>query len=213
MRIILLILCLIASSMSQNWKNSQYLCVEVDNVRDLITNALIPAIQFMIANSDSNEKKDFISVSEWARKLQSNYNAYHNGIITPKSKHMTTLYGGGNYDTSNPAYLDFKPGMEVDLHIKAIAFSPNKIVAALVDSLAVSDNNFKHITLGTTNPYKPKNSNDLFENIFGDGLSYVNENFAKYRGTLQKTEDEEFEKVYLWIFQTPIEIKGIYKAK
>ena len=74
---------------------------------------------------------------------------------------------GKNFYNKNSKILsNFKENEEVEVDILGIIIIPYKIAICIVKINIESDNKFPHITL-SVGTYKPKNSNDVLDILFG----------------------------------------------
>ena len=90
----------------------------------------------------------------------------------PNSIHITTLYiGKKGYIKNNKILNNFKEREEVEVNILGIIIIPYKIAICIIKTDILCDNEFPHITLSIGN-YKPKDSNDILEILFGKNGKY-----------------------------------------
>jgi hypothetical protein len=84
--------------------------------------------------------------------------------------HVTTLFiGNDKQKRLTESFKAFRPGHKSELNIVGYVIVPGKIITALCypdQSVIKIENKFPHMTLMTAK-WKPKNSNDLFEALFG----------------------------------------------
>jgi len=95
--------------------------------------------------------------------------------------HVTTLFiGNEKQKRATESFKSFRPGHKTELNIQGFVIVPNKIITAICfpdQSLIKVENKFPHMTL-MTGKWKPKNSNDLFEALFGS-KGKLKENYLK----------------------------------
>lgn len=163
-----------------------------------------------------DEKNDNIAF------IQNNKDTNKNNIQkwkNPNSIHITTLFMGKNFYNKNSKILsNFKENEEVEVDILGIIIIPYKIAICIVKINIESDNKFPHITL-SVGTYKPKNSNDVLEILFG--------NNGKYKEYYYKIIDDEEvnlikkdkinifeseEDIYIKLKNEKISIKGFQKG-
>ena len=90
----------------------------------------------------------------------------------PNSIHITTLFiGKKGYIKNNKILNNFKEREEVEVNILGIIIIPYKIAICIVKIDIFCDNEFPHITL-SIGDYKPKNSNDVLDILFGKNGKY-----------------------------------------
>ena len=84
--------------------------------------------------------------------------------------HVTTLFiGNDKQKRLTESFKTFRPGHKGEVNIVGYVIVPNKIITAICypdQSVIKIENKFPHMTL-MTGKWKPKNSNDLFEALFG----------------------------------------------
>jgi len=84
--------------------------------------------------------------------------------------HVTTLFiGNDKQKRLTESFKTFRPGHKGELSLVGYVIVPNKIITAICypdQSVIKIENKFPHMTL-MTGKWKPKNSNDLFEALFG----------------------------------------------
>ena len=90
----------------------------------------------------------------------------------PNSIHITTLFiGNKGYIKNNNILNNFKEDEEVKVNILGLIIIPYKIAICIVKIDIFCDNEFPHITL-SIGDYKPKNSNDVLDILFGKNGKY-----------------------------------------
>ena len=91
----------------------------------------------------------------------------------PKHFHITTLFRGKKgFNKEEEAYKEFEENKETLINIYGIVIIPFKIIIFIIKTNEKSVNKIPHITAAINGEYKAKNSNDVMENIFGEGKEY-----------------------------------------
>ena len=91
----------------------------------------------------------------------------------PKHFHITTLLRGKKgFNKEEEAYKEFEENKETLINIYGIVIIPFKIIIFIIKTNEKSVNKIPHITAAINGEYKAKNSNDVMENIFGEGKEY-----------------------------------------
>ena len=138
----------------------------------------------------------------------------------PKNFHITTLFRGKKgFDKEEEAYKEFEENKETLINVYGIVIIPLKIITFIIKTNEKSINKIPHITAAINGEFKAKNSNDVMENIFGEGKEYHNVYCKLMKGekfdlTVKGNafilgKNEEF---YFNIFKEPYQIKGNLKG-
>ncbi|HRP38035.1 MAG TPA: hypothetical protein PLS50_09595, partial [Candidatus Dojkabacteria bacterium] len=89
--------------------------------------------------------------------------------------HITSLFIGKDKKKKDTEYYtSFKPGHKMEIQLVGLVIVPNKIVTAICypdQSQIKIENRFPHMTL-MTGEWKPVDSNELLENLFGQSKPY-----------------------------------------
>jgi len=133
--------------------------------------------------------------------------------------HVTTLFiGNDKQKRATECFKSFRPGHKTELSILGYVIVPNKIITAICfpdQSVIKIENKFPHMTL-MTGKWKPKNSNDLFEALFGSKgklkENYLKKEFETMKVTVKVLKDSV--PAYIVIpagleFKIPVEAREI----
>lgn len=138
----------------------------------------------------------------------------------PKHFHITTLFRGKKgFNKEEDAYKEFEENKETLINIYGIVIIPLKIIIYIIKTNEKSNNKIPHITAAINGEYKAKNSNDVMENIFGEGKEYHEVYYKLMNGekfdlsvkgnVYVLGKNEEF---YFTIIKEPYQIKGKFEG-
>lgn len=161
-------------------------------------------------------------------KDTSNINSPYN---LPLSIHITTLFIGNKVLSDIPYYKNFRSyeGKEITVNIHGFVVLPNKIIGCIATLKKETEgetkeweyiqNKFPHITIVYAGDAKPKDTNELMSQVFGEGGVFQDNYqaiFKHHSQVLQRaqtiTYSGESMSVYLHCFQDPIIVKGFLKG-
>lgn len=203
----------------ENIEEQQFLQIKKErNKSNMVKSDNSEGISNQLINNEIKKKEEEILKKETKIPLIKNNEIEEEKKIykLPKHFHITTLFKSKKgFDKEKEAYKQFEENKETIVKIFGIVIIPFKTIIFILKTKEKSDNKIPHITAAVNEEFKPKNSNDVMENLFNEDKEY----FKVYHKLMQGENFEFIEKgkievlgkihnFYINIFKQPFDIKG-----